>query len=240
MRDRPSDVGLGRYGARAGEEPSRPAGNPVGTALVGLRLGLRSRAFWLIGSSFFICGASTNGLIGTHLIPASIDHGIAEVTAAGLLAAVGVFDVVGTTLSGWLTDRFDARWLLFWYYGLRGLSLLLLPFVLGSSFFGLILFVVFYGLDWVATVPPTISLTRASFGSFGPIVYGWVFACHQLGASAAAFGAGAVRTWLGDYQLAFVSAGLMCLVACGLVLRVDRGGREREPARAPAMEPAAG
>jgi predicted MFS family arabinose efflux permease len=198
---------------------------------------LRSSAFWLLAGSFFICGATTNGLIGTHLIPASIDHGIAEVTAASLLAVIGIFDIVGTIGSGWLTDRFDSRWLLFWYYGLRGLALLILPFVLGSSFFGLIVFIVFYGLDWVATVPPTIALATAAFGKQkGTVIFGWIFASHQFGAASAAFAAGALRTWLGDYQVTFISAGLLCLIACGLVIRINRAPAEaiRPPALADA------
>src|SRR5437588_278177 len=183
----------------------------------------RSRDFWLLAGSFFICGASTTGLIGTHLIPASIDHGMAEVTAASLLAVIGVFDVVGTLASGYLTDRFDSRLLLFIYYALRGGSLLLLPYVFGSPQFGLILFIVFYGLDWVATVPPTVQLARKVFGQQNfAIVYGWIFAAHQLGAATIAFAAGAVRTYFGDYQLAFMSSGLLCLVAAGLVLRIAR------------------
>jgi predicted MFS family arabinose efflux permease len=171
------------------------------------------------------------------LIPAAVDHGIPEVTAAGLLAVIGIFDIVGTTLSGWLTDRLDSRWLLCWYYGLRGLSLLFLPYAFGSSYFSLLLFVVFYGLDWVATVPPTVSLTRRIFGqSQVTIVYGWIFAAHQLGAAAAAFAAGALRTWLGSYQIAFMAAGLLCLLASGLVVRIGRapGGA---PAVLPHLEP---
>jgi predicted MFS family arabinose efflux permease len=192
-------------------------------AFRGLRIGVRSRDFWLLAGSFFICGASTNGLIGTHLIPASMDHGMAEVTAASLLAMIGVFDVIGTLASGYLTDRFDSRWLLFIYYGLRGLSLLLLPYVFGSPQFGLILFIVFYGLDWVATVPPTVQIARKVFGQQNfAIVYGWIFAAHQLGAASIAFAAGAVRTFFGDYQLAFMSSGLLCLLAAGLVLRIAR------------------
>jgi len=188
-----------------------------------LRLGVRSRDFWLLGGSFFICGASTNGLIGTHLIPASMDHGMAEVTAASLLAVIGVFDVIGTLASGYLTDRFDSRWLLFFYYGLRGLSLLFLPYVFGSPQFALILFIVFYGLDWVATVPPTVQIARRVFGAQNfAIVYGWIFAAHQMGAATIAFAAGAVRTFFGDYQLAFMSSGLLCLIAAGLVLRIAR------------------
>src|SRR5438105_2509017 len=224
LRNRPADVGLRAYGETAPDEvPAAPSGSPILNAFRGLRLGVRSRDFWLLAGSFFICGASTNGLIGTHLIPASIDHGMAEVTAASLLAVIGIFDVIGTLASGYLTDRFDSRWLLFFYYGLRGLSLLLLPYVFGSAQFGLILFIVFYGLDWVATVPPTVQLARRAFGQQNfAIVYGWIFAAHQLGAASIAFAAGAVRTFFGDYQLAFMFSGLLCLVAAGLVLRIAR------------------
>src|SRR5258707_2312459 len=187
MRDRPADIGLRAYGATEADEPAPPLRNPVRAALGGLAMGARNRNFWLLAGSFFICGASTNGLIGTHLIPASIDHGMPEVTAASLLAFIGVFDVAGTMISGWLTDRLDSRWLLFWYYGLRGLSLLFLPYAFGMQYFGLFLFIVFYGLDWVATVPPTVALTADTFGrrNLG-VVYWWVFAPHQLGASASA------------------------------------------------------
>src|SRR6266851_4928640 len=223
MRDRPADVGQRAYGATEADEPAPPLQNPVKAALGGLAMGVRNRNWWFLAGSFFICGASTNGLIGTHLIPASIDHGMAEVTAASLLAVIGVFDVIGTLASGYLTDRFDSRWLLFIYYGLRGLSLLLLPYVFGSPQFGLILFIVFYGLDWVATVPPTVQIARRVFGQQNfAIVYGWIFAAHQLGAASIAFAAGAVRTYFGDYQLAFMTSGLLCLVAAGLVLRIAR------------------
>src|ERR1051326_3186134 len=237
LRNRPSDVGLSALGATEADTAPKSTGSPIVNAFRGLRVGVRSRDFWLLGGSFFICGASTNGLIGTHLIPASMDHGMAEVTAASLLAVIGVFDVVGTLVSGYLTDRLDSRWLLFAYYGLRGLSLLLLPFVFSSPQFGLILFVVFYGLDWVATVPPTVYLARKVFGPQNfAIVYGWIFAAHQLGAASIAFAAGAVRTFFGDYQLAFMSSGLLCLVAAGLVLRIarERPGRVEIPARAEA------
>ena len=223
LRNRPSDLGLKAYGATEADTAPLTTGSPILNAFRGLRIGVRSRDFWLLAGSFFICGASTNGLIGTHLIPASIDHGMAEVTAASLLAVIGVFDVVGTLASGYLTDRFDSRWLLFIYYGLRGLSLLLLPYVFGSPQFGLILFIVFYGLDWVATVPPTVQIARRVFGQQNfAIVYGWIFAAHQLGAASIAFAAGAVRTYFGDYQLAFMTSGLLCLVAAGLVLRIAR------------------
>ena len=239
LRDKPADVGLRAYGATEADAPAA-TGNPFATAIQGLRLAVGSGAFWLLAGSFFICGATTNGLIGTHLIPASVDHGIAEVTAASLLAVIGIFDIVGTVASGWLTDRFDSRWLLFWYYGLRGLALLILPFVLGSSFFGLIVFIVFYGLDWVATVPPTVALATAVFGKQrGTVVFGWIFAAHQFGAAMAAFAAGALRTWLGDYQVTFISAGLLCLIACGLVIRINRAPAEVQRPPALADAPAA-
>jgi len=243
MRDDPSDVGLTALGATGDEAPAAArSGNPFAAALDGLRIGIRSRDFWFLAGSFFICGATTNGLVGTHLIPASMDHGIPEVTAASLLAVIGVFDIVGTTVSGVLTDRFDSRWLLFWYYGLRGLSLLILPFVLGSSYFGLILFIVFYGLDWVATVPPTVALAGKIFGRARmPIVFGWIFASHQFGASFATLAAGAMRTWLGDYQVTFMSAGLLCLLAAGLVIRIGRTDSDLgEGQRLPLVEQPAG
>ncbi|MEI7760948.1 MAG: MFS transporter [Thermoleophilia bacterium] len=220
LRDSPADIGLRPLGAVVDDPPIQRK-NPFSAVLGGFANASRSRTFWLLSSSFFICGATTNGLIGTHLIPASIDHGMSGVTAASLLAVIGVFDLVGTLGSGWLTDRYDPRWLLFWYYGLRGLSLLALPFVIGSSNLGLITFVVFYGLDWVATVPPTVAITAKVFGRERVgIVFGWVFAAHQLGAAFAAFGAGAVRTWFGDYQGAFVTGGLLSLIAAGLVIRI--------------------
>ena len=223
LRNRPSDLGLRAFGTTEAVTTPTNTGSPIANAFRGLRLGVRSRDFWLLGGSFFICGASTNGLIGTHLIPASMDHGMAEVTAASLLAVIGVFDVIGTLASGYLTDRFDSRWLLFFYYGLRGLSLLFLPYVFGSPQFALILFIVFYGLDWVATVPPTVQIARRVFGAQNfAIVYGWIFAAHQMGAATIAFAAGAVRTFFGDYQLAFMSSGLLCLIAAGLVLRIAR------------------
>ena len=221
LRDSPAEVGLRAYGAVVADPPLVQQ-NPFRAALGGLAMASQTRTFWLLSGSFFVCGATTNGLIGTHLIPASMDHGMSEVAAASLLAVIGVFDLVGTLCSGWLTDRYDPRWLLFWYYGLRGLSLLALPFVIGSSHLGLIAFVVFYGLDWVATVPPTVAITASAFGRERVgVVFGWVFCAHQLGAAVAAWGAGAARTWLGDYQVAFVSAGLLALIASGLVIRIS-------------------
>ncbi len=230
MRNRPEDIGLRAYGADAGEPPGAPLANPIGAAFAGLRMGVRSRDFWFLAGSFFICGATTNGLIGTHLIPAAMDHGVPEVTAASLLAVIGVFDIIGTTASGWLTDRMDSRLLLFWYYALRGLSLLYLPYAFGHGDFGLIVFIVFYGLDWVATVPPTVALTREVFGNQNAsIVFGWIFAAHQLGAATMAYAAGAARTWFGDYQPAFMTSGLICLIASGLVVRIGRSSKGATP-----------
>jgi sugar phosphate permease len=227
VRDRPADVGQPPYGGTA-IEPAPPAGAPFRAALGGLAEASRSGTFWLLVGTFFVCGASTNGLIGTHLIPAAVDHGVAEVTAASYLAAIGVFDIVGTTLSGFLTDRYDPRLLLFWYYGLRGVSLLFLHSVLGAPNAGLIAFIVFYGLDWVATVPPTVALTADAFGreKVG-IVFGWIFAAHQLGAATAALGAGVIRTDAGSYHWAFLIAGALCMGASLASTRIAR-----RPARA--------
>jgi len=215
MRDRPEDVGLRPYG----QPPDAPAQLPSRSLppLAALRLALQSPAFWALGGTFFVCGASTNGLIGTHLIAACHDVGIPEVQSAQLLAMMGIFDIIGTTASGWLTDRFSPRYLLFGYYTLRGFSLLALPHTLQADPAALNVFAVFYGLDWIATVPPTVRLTTESFGKENTaVIYGWIGACHQIGASLAAFGAGAIRTNLGAYQVAFWIAGVLCLLA-GLV-----------------------
>jgi len=184
---------------------------------------LTRKGFWLMAGSVDSCGATTVGLISVHLIPASVEHGFDEVTAAGMLAAMGAFDLVGTTLSGWLTDRMDARKLLVWYYTFRGIALLFLPTAYNLGVPALAGFVVFYGLDWVATVPPTVRLVADRFGKerVGP-VFGWVFAAHQFGGSFAAFGAGAIHTWLGDYLVAFLTAGALCLLASGLILGLTR------------------
>jgi MFS family permease len=233
IRDRPYDVGLPPFGATELERPPPAVRNPFTAPLQALATVRSSTPFWLLAGSFFICGASTNGLIGTHLIPAAMDHGFGEVAAASLLALIGVFDLVGTLCSGWLTDRYDPRLLLAWYYGLRGISLLALPYAFGSPHFGLLLFVVFYGLDWVATVPPTVALTAELFGreSVG-IVFGWIFAAHMAGAAVAAWAAGAARTWFGGYGWAFGASGLLCLFAVGLVAQIAR------PAPRPALVPA--
>jgi sugar phosphate permease len=229
MRDRPEDVGLRPYGAAPDAPPARPAvGNPIGLALGALGRATRHRDFWLLAASFFICGATTSGLIGTHLVPACMDHGISEVKAAGLLATMGIFDLVGTTASGWLTDRHDPRRLLAVYYGLRGVALLYLPLAFGTEVFGLPAFAVFYGLDWIATVPPTLRLTVETVGPVdGPIVFGWIFTAHQIGAGAGALIAGVVRTELETYTPAWVGAGIICLVAAVVVLPIGRRAAQR-------------
>jgi predicted MFS family arabinose efflux permease len=193
--------------------------------------GIRQPVFWLLWSSFFVCGLSTNGLIGTHLIALCLDHGLPEVRAAGLLAAMGMLDLVGTTLSGWLSDRYDNRALLAWYYGLRGLSLLFLPFS-DFSFFELSLFAVFYGLDWIATVPPTVRLATTAFGDRdAPVLFGWISAGHQMGAATAAFGAGVLRSELDTYLQAFLIAGGACiLIALLLIGSAHRMAGRLQPA----------
>ena len=225
MSDRPSDVGLRPFGDRGTEPLPAPPPNtaPIMAAALGtLGDAARTRVFWILFATFFICGASTNGLIQVHLIPMCLDFGIPQVQAAGLLAAMGIFDFFGTIASGWLSDRFDNRWLLFWYYGLRGLSLLLLPFT-DFSFYGLSLFAMFYGLDWIATVPPTVRLTTQRFGTErANLVFGWVFAGHQIGAAFAAFGAGLSRTLLSTYLPAFFLAGVLCVIAALIALSISR------------------
>jgi MFS family permease len=225
MRDRPSDVGLRPFGDEGTEPlPAPPPNNaPIVAAALGtLRDAAKSRVFWILFATFFICGASTNGLVQVHLIPMCLDFGIPQVQAASLLAAMGVFDFFGTIVSGWLSDRYDNRYLLFWYYGLRGLSLLALPFT-NFSFYGLSLFAMFYGLDWIATVPPTVRLTAQRFGpERANLVFGWIFAGHQLGAGFAAFGAGLSRTLLLSYLPAFFAAGALCIIASLIVLAISR------------------
>jgi predicted MFS family arabinose efflux permease len=200
--------------------PERPT-RPFRPAIDGLLLGVRSGTFWLLASTFFICGLSTNGLIGVHLIPAAVDHHMTAVAGASLLALIGVFDIVGTTVSGWLTDRADPRRLLAWYYALRGLSVIALPFAFGSTA-ALVAFAVFFGLDFVATVPPTVALTADRFGPARVgVVFAWVFAAHQFGAAFAAWSAGVTREWFGSYTFAFVSSGVLCLLAAALSLRIE-------------------
>ena len=219
---------FGETGAPDAVKPAAAAGNPAKRALAVLAEAVRVRDFWLLAGSFFVCGASTNGLIGTHLIPAAFDCGIPEVRAASLLAVMGIFDLAGTTASGWLSDRYNCRHLLFGYYGLRGLSLIYLPYS-GFSLLTLTGFAVFYGLDWVATVPPTVKLTAQRFGAEkAGLVFGWVFAGHQLGAASAAFFAGAVRTGTESYYPAILLAGVFCLGAALLILTISKVSTPRK------------
>jgi MFS family permease len=231
MRDRPEDLRLGAYGDPRGPQPvTPPQGNPVAVAFRALGEGARMRDFWLISGGYFVCGASTNGLIGTHLIPACVDHGLTEVAGAGLLAAAGVFSFVGGALSGWLSDRWDNRYLLFWYYGLRGLSLIYLPFAFGLSFYGLTLFSVFYGLDWIASVPPTVRLLSRTVGAERTgIMVAWISVIHQVGGAGAAYLGGLLRISYGSYLEAFVLSGLMCIAAAFMVLFIGAGRRRGEP-----------
>jgi sugar phosphate permease len=226
LRDRPADLGLAPFGGvevASAPPPALPQA-AIGRAFTVLAEVASNRTFWILFATFFICGLSTSGLIQTHFIPLCGDFGLAPVAAASVLAAMGIFDIIGTIGSGWLSDRYDPRKLLFWYYGLRGLSLLYLP---SSSFtlYGLSFFAVFYGLDWIATVPPTVRIATSVFGrERAGIVFGWIFAAHQLGAATAAFGAGLSRTLAATYLPAFYLAGAACLVASLLVLaaRPDR------------------
>jgi MFS family permease len=239
LKNSPADVGALPYGAGepsgAADESSAPAGaaepgrNAAVRALQVLRSASRNRTFWALAAGFAICGATTNGLIGTHFIPSAHDHGMPETTAAGLLAVVGIFDVLGTIASGWLTDRFNPRILLAVYYQFRGIGLLVLPLLLGSSVQpSMIVFVVIYGLDWVATVPPTAAICRQVFGADGSVVFGWVFAAHQLGAAAAALAAGAIRDATGHYTYAWFGAAAMCTIAAVIsaTIRKDAGRRK--------------
>lgn len=231
MRNRPADKGVGPYGAPFDDTPPVPAAG-FRSAIDGLVLGLRTPAFWLLAGSFAICGMTTNGLIGTHFIPAAHDHGMPTTMAAGLLATIGIFDVMGTIASGWFTDRVDPRILLGVYYTGRAASLMLLPSLLsataGPSTW---VFIIFYGLDWVATVPPTMALSRNYFGDRTPVVFGWVFASHQIGAAIAAAGAGWLRDQQGNYNTAFVIAAALCIVAAGMCLAIRNAPASRVPAR---------
>lgn len=233
MRDRPEDLGLAPYGDTRGPRPAAVSdGNPLTLAFRAFAEGARSRDFWLIAGSYFVCGASTNGLIGTHLIPACVDHGLAEVTGAGLLAATGVFSFLGGTLSGWLSDRWDNRLLLAWYYGLRGLSLLYLPFAFDMSVYGLSLFSIFYGLDWIAGVPPTVRLLSRVVGAERTgIMVAWITVIHQVGGALAAYLGGVLRISFGSYLEAFLLAGVLCFAAALMSLLIGFGGRRAEPAQ---------
>lgn len=254
LKNSPADVGVLPYGAEVpagGGEPAsavataaRPAAEPAAAtaaepsrnaavrALQVLRRASRVRTFWALAAGFAICGATTNGLIGTHFIPSAHDHGMPETTAAGLLAVVGIFDILGTIASGWLTDRYNPRILLAVYYQFRGIGLLVLPLLLSATVHpSMIVFVVIYGLDWVATVPPTAAICRQVFGADGSVVFGWVFAAHQLGAAAAALAAGAIRDATGQYTYAWFGAAAMCTVAAiiSATIRKDAGKRQSTP-----------
>ncbi|GGG21886.1 MFS transporter [Rhodococcoides trifolii] len=223
LRNSPAEVGLLPYGATSVPEPVASQGNPARRAISALVDASRVRTFWALVAGFAICGATTNGLIGVHFIPSAHDHGMPQTTAAGLLAVVGVFDIVGTIASGWLTDRFDPRILLGAYYAFRGAALLFLPALLSDSLHpSIALFVVVYGLDWVATVPPTIALCREVFGARGPLVFGWVFAAHQIGAGIASVVAGVVRDATGQYTYAWFGAAALCAVAAVISVGIAR------------------
>ncbi len=223
LRDRPRDVGVAPYGGSVEDDVDPVRGNPARTAITGLTGAVRTRPFWLLAGGFLICGASTNGLVQPHFIPAAHDHGMPVTTAAGLLAVVGIFDVAGTIFSGWLTDRADPRVLLLAYYGLRGMSLFLLPQLFGTDIrASMIAFIVFYGLDWVATVPPTLALCRQYFGARAPVVFGWVCASNQVGAALDAFGAGVVRDVTGSYDGAWYGAAVLCAFAAALSISIRR------------------
>jgi predicted MFS family arabinose efflux permease len=222
IRDHPEDRGAVPYGADDSYvAPGPVTGGAARRAVTGLAFASRRWSFWALALAFAICGATTNGLIGIHFIPSAHDHGMSSTTAAGLLAAVGIFDIVGTIASGWLTDKFDPRILLVLYYLFRGVGLLLLPQLLADTVHrSMVLFIVIYGLDWVATVPPTAALCREIFGDRGTIVFGWVFASHQIGAAVAALGAGIIRDTFGTYTYAWWAGGALCAIAAALSIGV--------------------
>jgi MFS family permease len=237
MPEWPEDVGITAFGGGADTGRRPPvdvsAANPLKRAFSVLAMATHHRDFWLLAGTFFVCGFTTNGLVGTHLIAFCGDHGIPEVHAASLLALMGVFDLVGTAFSGWLTDRFDSRRLLFAYYVLRGLSLMYLPYT-DFGVYSLGIFTVFYGLDWIATIPPTLRLATQAFGDHdAPIVFGWIAASHQLGGASAAFFAGAMRSAQGNYTVAFAIAGFTAVVAGFAALMIQgRSGGRAQPLRA--------
>jgi sugar phosphate permease len=236
MRDRPEDLGLARYGDASQSRPAAaPAGNPAAVAFHALATGARSRDFWLIAGGYFACGATTNGLIGTHLIPACIDHGLSEVAGAGLLAFTGIFALAGGMISGWLSDRCDNRILLCCYYGFRGLALLYLPFALDMSVYGMTLFSMVYGLDWIAAAPPTVRLLGGVVGTerIG-IMVAWITVIHQIGGASAAYFAGVLRIAFGTYFEAFIFSGMLLVAVAVMVLFIG-AGRGREPRIEPAI-----
>ncbi|MYT23102.1 MFS transporter, partial [Streptomyces sp. SID7760] len=222
LRDHPADVGLAPYGGTYAEKPA-PAPGAARRAVTVLFKAARTGPFWLLAGTFAICGASTNGLVKTHFVPAAHDHGMPVTAAAGLLAVIGVFDVIGTIASGWFTDRFEARRLLAVYYALRGVSLMFLPMLLAPSVHPpMVFFIIFYGLDWVATVPPTIALCREHYGEDSAIVFGWVLASHQVGAALVAFLGGLARDAFGSYDLVWYASGAMCAMAALMAMVIRR------------------
>lgn len=233
LPERPSDIGLLPYGAAKAETGSAgPTGNPIALAFESLLRAVGTRDFWILGGTFLVCGVTTNGLVGTHLIPMCFEAGVPQVVAAGLLATMGVFNVFGTIMAGWMSDKWDNRWLLFAYYTLRGISLVFLPY---SNFTvtGLTIFSVIYGLDWLATGPSTLRLLADRFGQYeAPILFGWIFVLHQVGAATAAWGAGALRMQFNGYTEAFVIAGIVCVAAAAMALAI---GRSKDPGMRPAM-----
>jgi len=215
MRDRPEDIGSSAYG-----EPTA-ASTLADARSTPLREAIKTRDFWLLAGSFFVCGYTTNGMIGTHLLPHAIEHGFVEAEMSGALALMGIMNIVGSLISGYLTERYDNRTLLAVYYGFRGLSLMALPFILQMQ--GMFIFAIIYGFDWVATVPPTVNLTAQRFGRKSlASIYGWIYFSHMLGAGIAAFAGGFFREQLGDYHVVFISAAIMGIVAAGLTLGMSR------------------
>ncbi|MFZ6646956.1 MFS transporter [Undibacterium sp. TJN25] len=226
LPERPRDLGLKLYGQTVDTDAATLAAesskkNPFMIAIDALISSVKMRDFWLLFISFFVCGMSTNGYIGTQFIAMCGDYGITAVGGASILAAMGLLDLVGTTMSGWLTDRYNSRVLLFWYYGLRGLALLFLPHAFGLGYFGLPIFAIFYGLDWIATVPPTVRLANDVFGRLAaPIVFGWIAAGHQLGAAFANFLSGTLRSSLGTYTASSMLMGVVCIGCAVMVLQI--------------------
>ncbi|MFK8910900.1 MFS transporter [Streptomyces sp. YS-3] len=237
LRDHPADSGLAPYGSDTYVAKPAPVPGAAGRTVKVLLRAVRTGPFWLLAGTFAICGASTNGLIQTHFVPAAHDHGMPATAAAGLLAVIGVFDVAGTIFSGWLTDRFESRRLLATYYALRGVSLLFLPMLLAPSIHPpMLFFIVFYGLDWVATVPPTLALCREHYGEDSAIVFGWVLASHQVGAAVVAFLGGLARDAFGSYDMVWYGSGTLCAVAALMALVIRRPGTGA--AATPSGEPA--
>jgi predicted MFS family arabinose efflux permease len=230
LRDHPADIGQAPYGAAEFVPKPEPVRGAARRTVGVLASAVRTGPFWLLAGTFAICGATTNGLVQTHFVPAAHDHGMPITAAASLLAVIGVFDVLGTIASGWFTDRLEPRRLLALYYALRGVSLMFLPVLLGPSVHPpMVFFIVFYGLDWVATVPPTLALCREQYGEDSAIVFGWVLASHQVGAAAVAYAGGVVRDLTGSYDVVWYAAGALCAVAALMSLTIRRIRGERRP-----------